>query len=92
MPEEVDGDIPESEVRTKALVSVVQAGGPSKLEQVLKRVLVEKGSLTAAVTLLARVLAAMGSGHQGNSPGAEQALRALPSPKERHAAFKLLLF
>ena len=88
----MSGAVPETEVRQKALVSAVDVLEDSRLETLLNQILNGKSTLRSAVGTLSRVLAAMGSGHPGNHPQTEVALRRHPTPADRMAAFRLLLF
>ena len=67
VPDEVNGVIPETELRQKALVGAVQHLAPNRLEVLMEALLQRKGKFVDVVSILARVLAGMGSGHPGNS-------------------------
>ena len=92
VPEEVSGAVPDSEIRQKALVGAVGHQVQDRLETLLGTLLQRKGSFIDVVSVLARVLAGMGSGQPGNSRETELAVKSLPGPGACRAAYKLILF
>ena len=92
VPEEVNGAVPESEVRQRAIVSVIDAERKQGMVKVLEKVMASSDSLHRVISVLARLLAGMGSGHPGSSQEAQEEVRRSPTPRERMAAYRLMLF
>merc|ERR1711867_250975 len=68
VPEEVNGAVPASEVRQRAVVCAVNLGPGERLGKVLEQVMTATEDLHRATSVLARVLAGMASGVPGSDP------------------------
>ena len=92
IPEEVSGAVPESEVRQRAVVSVVAGQVASRLETLMEEVMSRTENLHRATSILAKALARMAAGVPGTEQKAKEEIRRTLTPTERRAAYRLLIF
>ena len=74
IPEEVAGAVPESEMRQRASVNALEHVQAGRLAEIMGTLLEKKGDVEVVISVLARIMAGLGSSAPGDTQQARDAI------------------